>query len=158
MSKKQNRIFWPVLLLIIGISGALILVSVRASRVELVATPARASVAKRVSSSVTMPLMVQRNTPNGRVEVEPTTLRTEGFEPARITRPQGRFLLAVDNRSQVPDLVFVLDRVAGIRQVEKRMRGRQLRWRQLLDLSPGDYLLTEANHPAWRCVIRITAR
>jgi|SRR5262245_201103 len=73
------------------------------------------------------------------------TLQPHGFEPAEITRKAGQFLLAVDNRSGVHEPEFRVDRVTGNRVHDKKMAKGRLAWRQLVDLPPGNYVLTEAS-------------
>src|SRR4029453_1202701 len=53
------------------------------------------------------------------VQVELFTVRRYGFEPAQITRPKGRFIIAVDNRSGVEEIVLQLHRVVGSEKQEK---------------------------------------
>lgn|SRR5262249_22618582 len=96
---------------------------------------------------------------------KPTPLRAElititprGFEPAEITRPKGRFLLAVDNRSGLDEVTLRLDRVAGNRLHEVRVPRKELDWSEVFDLNPGQYVLTEANNPRWACRFTITAQ
>jgi hypothetical protein len=84
------------------------------------------------------------------------TIRPTGFDPAEVTIPQGRFILAVDNRSGLRDLTFRLDRESGGRLHEVRMPRESLSWRALIDASPGTYTLTEANHPEWLCRVTVT--
>jgi hypothetical protein len=91
------------------------------------------------------------------VKAELITLTPRGFEPAALTRPKGRMLLVVDNRSGLREMTLRLDAEHGQRLKEiHRGRGR-LDAQELLDLPPGRYLLTEAEHPAWRCLITLTA-
>ena len=91
-----------------------------------------------------------------RIEPVFVTLKPTGFEPAELRRPRGAFLLMVDNRSNNPDLFFHLDRENGKREHEQQTRkGGRLDWNKYLDLPPGRYLLTEANHPEWVCKITI---
>jgi hypothetical protein len=78
-----------------------------------------------------------------------------GFEPAEVTRPAGRYLLGVYNRSGLREVVLRLDRVTGNRVHEVRVPREKLDWRALVDLTPGSYLLTEANHPQWSCKLTI---
>lgn len=99
-------------------------------------------------------IVIQDNS-GKRVEAELITLRPTGFDPAEITRPRGRFLLAVDNRSGLDELVLRIDRQDKGRIHERRMARGKLSWRQVVDLQPGSYLLTEANHPEWVCRITI---
>jgi hypothetical protein len=92
----------------------------------------------------------------GRVEVEHLLLRETGFEPARIARPAGRFLLGVDNRTGLEDVQFRLEREHGEKLREVRVNSRGRGWREPLSLPPGTYRLTEAAHPEWVCVVTIT--
>ncbi|HEV2763480.1 MAG TPA: hypothetical protein VGV38_10930 [Pyrinomonadaceae bacterium] len=93
-----------------------------------------------------------------RVEVETVTLRPTGFDPAEITRPQGPFILEVDNRSGLDELDLVVAAERGERLREARVPRTRLDWRQQLDLRPGTYLLTEAGRPERACRITVTAR
>jgi hypothetical protein len=85
------------------------------------------------------------------------TLRPAGFEPAELTHRAGLILLAVDNRSWQKEVLLRLDREAGGRLHEEQLADGKLNLRMPLDLSPGRYVLTEANHPGWSCRIVITA-
>ena len=91
-----------------------------------------------------------------RVEVELITINARGFEPTEITRPKGRFVLAVRNKSGVAELALQLARENGNALHSARLpRGKRF-WGNSLDLSPGAYLITEANHPDWIGRITIT--
>jgi hypothetical protein len=83
-----------------------------------------------------------------------------GFEPKKITSVEGRFLLAVDNRSGFVrgEIAFRLEKVGANRVREVRLPLRKRGWREVVDLSPGTYLLTEVNHPRWTCEITIVSR
>jgi hypothetical protein len=83
------------------------------------------------------------------------TIRPTGFDPAEVTLPRGRFMLAVDNRTGLNELTFRLDREGGGRLHEVRMTREQLAWRKVIDPPPGGYVLTEINHPGWVCRISI---
>jgi hypothetical protein len=103
------------------------------------------------------PHTAQSGSVPARVEVQVVTVRARGFEPSDITRPTGIFLLAVDNRSGLDELLLRLDREAGNRVHEQRLPRKKPDWRRAFDLTPGRYLLTEANNPDWVCHITITA-
>jgi hypothetical protein len=94
--------------------------------------------------------------PAARLEGELVTAHPHGFEPNQIRRPSGKFLLAVDNRSGLSELILRLDHVAGARLREVQVPMKKLDWRDLVDLPPGTYRLTEANHSDWSCEITIT--
>jgi hypothetical protein len=90
------------------------------------------------------------------VEVEEVLLSPNGFEPSELNLPSRRFILAVVNRSQAEDLSLQIYREAGGKQHEMHLPGGQVDWADSIDLPPGRYLLTEANHPDWRCRIIIS--
>jgi hypothetical protein len=89
-------------------------------------------------------------------EVEIVTLSDSGFEPAQITRPAGRFLLAVNDKASLDEVDFVLKRDAGPALHHARVARGGRNWRKTVELAPGAYLLTEADHPDWVCRITIT--
>lgn len=93
-----------------------------------------------------------------RLEAELITITPKGFDPPEIRRPMGRFFLLVENRSGASELNLQLNRVAGNKLNEIRLPKGRLSWRPLVDLTPGQYVLTESGRPNWRCNFTITAR
>ena len=93
-----------------------------------------------------------------RVETELITLQQTGFEPNEIKRPQGVFILGVDNRTGLEAIDLRLVRADGQRLNILQTRKRKLSWREVVDLAPGQYLLSEANHPDWTCSVVILPR
>lgn len=96
-----------------------------------------------------------------RVEVEILSIQPNGFEPSQITRSSGRFLLAIDNRAEIEDLTLRLNRVSRFQEpalLDVTIPRERLNLDEYINLPPGDYALTEANHPDWICHITITAR
>ncbi len=91
------------------------------------------------------------------LQVELITITRTGFEPTELTVPAGKFLLDVDNRSEIAEVELRLDRQEGGREVTTTVRSRAPEWRGELDLRPGVYILSEANHPRWICRITITS-
>lgn len=100
----------------------------------------------------------QRDATAERVESEVITVLATGFNPSEITRPRGPFLILFENRTGLDEINLRLDRVAGGRLREVRQSKQEPITRQLEDLPPGEYLLTEAAHPEWACRITITPR
>lgn len=90
------------------------------------------------------------------LKVELVTAGPEGFDPAEVTRPKGRFYLVVDNLSELPALDLRLTREAGHTLHEVRVPRGQADWAGLLDLKPGTYVLREDAHPGWACRITVT--
>jgi hypothetical protein len=101
----------------------------------------------------------QGNSAQERLEAEIITIGPAGFEPAEITRPAGRFMLAIKNHSGQNDLSIQLNVEGGNKDRKDRVarmpRGKS-RSLKHLDLPPGQYVLTEASHPEWVCRITLT--
>ena len=92
------------------------------------------------------------------LETELITVTPAGLEPAEIVRAQGRFMLAVDNRSGLDEVDLYLEReTVGRVNVALSRKGR-LAWRETIDFPPGHYVLRAANDASWRCAITITPR
>jgi len=90
-------------------------------------------------------------------ESEIITVTPHGFEPRALTRPAGRFLLLIDNRSGLPEFSPALSLLGGIQVRTMQIPREQPNWSDIVDLPPGTYVLTEANHSRWLCRITITA-
>jgi len=88
-------------------------------------------------------------------ETELITITRHGFEPREINRTDGRFLLMFDNRIDVPAMVLQLKRSDGEVIKEARLKREESNWYEVVSLPPGQYLLSEANHPRWSCAITI---
>ncbi|SRR6266571_2567456 len=92
------------------------------------------------------------------IDTELITLRRTGFEPAEVTRAKGPFLLSIDNKSELGEMNFRFLRENGSNERELRHKNDKFHLRQVVDLQPGRYTLSEANHPEWTCRISITAQ
>ena len=92
------------------------------------------------------------------LETEIVTITPAGFEPADITRSQGRFMLAIDNRSGLEEVDLYLERETEGRVNLAFSRKGKLAWRDTFDFPPGVYILRAANDESWRCRISITPR
>jgi len=107
-----------------------------------------------------LPLTEAASSPEQRpqlpVQAELVTITPAGFEPAEITRPPGKFLFAIDNRSGMDELDLYLERETGGRVNVSLSRKGRLAWREALDLTPGTYLLRASHDESWRCRITIT--
>lgn len=86
------------------------------------------------------------------------TITPGGFDVGQITSPAVPFFLLVENRSGLDEVSLRLDRVAGPRLRQVTVAREQLDWSDLVDLSPGEYVLSEGNHPSWICHITITSK
>jgi hypothetical protein len=86
------------------------------------------------------------------------TLRPQGITPRRVVRREGRFLLSVDNRTDVEKLVLRLEQSDGTSLRVIEVHPTAIDWSEALDLAPGEYRLVEAEHPDWECFIEIKAK
>ena len=114
------------------------------------------STGNSASPAVSEAAVFQGDLSTTRLDAEHITLRSTGFEPNEITRPAGRFLLAVDNVTGMGEMSFRLLHQSGARLRDFPAKGR-FRLRQVVDLPSGRYALVEINHPDWVCRITITA-
>ena len=92
------------------------------------------------------------------IQAELITITPTGFEPAELTRPKGKFLLAIDNRSGLDEVDFYFERETGGRVNVPLSRRGKLAWREIVDLPPGTYILRATNDQSWRCRLTITAQ
>ena len=105
--------------------------------------------------STVKPLQAQQE--GSDLQAEIITITPRGFEPVQITRPPGRFILMVDNHSELAEVIFRLDQEGGARLYEVPMPQERAEWSEVIELQPGTYLLTEAQHADWLSRITITA-
>ena len=88
-------------------------------------------------------------------EIELITLRPAGFEPAEITRSKGPFVLFVNDRSGRENSSLGLLRANGDRLRTVSLQRNKSQWNDILDLTPGTYILQDVNNSALRCQITI---
>ena len=88
-------------------------------------------------------------------EIELITLRPAGFEPAEVTRPKGAFVLFIDDRSGRENSSLILQRVNGGQLRAIGIQRKRSQWNDVVDLTPGTYVLQDANNSALRCQITI---
>jgi hypothetical protein len=81
------------------------------------------------------------------------TLTSSGFAPAKLKTQGKKFLLSLDDRAQVKELVLRMSRKDGTVVREIRVPGESGDWSELFELPPGSYTFSEANHADWSCTI-----
>ena len=96
------------------------------------------------------------------IESELITVSRFGFMPLAIKRPAKDFVMTIVNRTADPELNLTINRTVGNRPTGKIIdvnlkRGRGS-WNAHFNLPPGDYELSEASHPEWKCTITLTPR
>ena len=92
------------------------------------------------------------------LEAEVVTITPTGFEPGEITRPEGRFILAIDNRSGLNEVQLYMERDTGARLSTSPTRKSKLAWRDVIDFPSGTYILRATNDERWHCRITLTPR
>lgn len=86
------------------------------------------------------------------------TLSSSGFAPTDLSVQSNQFLLSLDNRTELKELVLRLSREDGSRVRELRVPGGGGDWSELFELPDGTYTLSEASHAEWSCTIRVRKR
>jgi hypothetical protein len=141
------------------IAGSIFISGLIAGSCVLLASTRKAALTdpppKAEAALITLP---EGNSSPERIEAELIKIGPNGFEPAEITRAEGRFLLAIENRSGLGEITLLLNREDGNTRFLIPTRKKRHAWRDVIAPRPGSYVLTEANHPYWRCLITITAR
>ena len=89
------------------------------------------------------------------IEEVSLTLSSSGFAPAELRPHGGKFLLSLDNRTDVKELTLRIARNGGVQIREIRVPGGGGDWSELFELQPGNYTVSEVNHPNWTCTIVI---
>ena len=97
-----------------------------------------------------------QNTPiPNNIQVETFRFGFNGFEPKQIERRPGPFVLGIDNYNRSRIASFELVHEDGKKSHDIKWPTGQTRYRKLLNLPPGNYLLREVNHPDWTAQITI---
>lgn len=87
-----------------------------------------------------------------------TTLSQSGFSPTELSHPPGHFNLRVNNQSGLPKITLSLSKSNGEKLTEVPLTDK-VRWVTAeVDLAPGSYTLTVANHADWTCIIEVPAQ
>lgn len=82
-------------------------------------------------------------------------LTPNGFQPQQLTRPTGKFVLAVVPQIGSLDFSFSFDDGLGRHLRAAQIPSEQPHWADVYDLPPGTYTLRELNHPEWVCQVTI---
>ena len=149
---RSKRVSLPVLY----VAALLVITGFTATAWALLSTEAKAtSPASSTKAAVPVPAITQESSGGERLEAEVITITPSGFEPTEITRPPGRFLLAIQDRSGLTELTLRVSREGDGAQFLVPTRRNRRAWRDVVNPRPGRYLITEANHPEWQCLITI---
>ena len=110
------------------------------------------------------PASAQTNTPPP-IKVISITVNPRGFNPSKITVPEGLYLIDINNRSGISELGLQLGALNTKKLKEskrpKDSQGRELKsqdWRGLFNLDKGTYTITESSHPNWVVEIQVNKK
>jgi hypothetical protein len=78
-----------------------------------------------------------------------------GFFPSQIKHAQGQNFILVRNLTGLQNVSLTLSDGNGKAAKQVVLTRTDAHWRELLNLSPGRYTLTEANNPNWTCTINV---
>jgi hypothetical protein len=160
MSFWSDFLFWPnwikgkragILVALIALTPASIGIAFAG---RMLFRPGNSSLAVTPASSSTQNPKGQKQP----VESAIITLRTFGFEPNEITRKAGPVFFFVNNVSGFRQVTFRLDREAGARLKDVPLPKGKFRWQEVVNLTPGVYLLRVDENPQWVCRITIVPR
>lgn len=77
------------------------------------------------------------------------------MEPTAVTVKSGSLKIIVQNSSTAPNVRVALHEVHGKQLKTVSMASGQRHSVETYFLEPGSYMLSEANHPEWRCTITV---
>ncbi len=103
--------------------------------------------------------------PRGRVAPVAAVLRPYGFLPQQVTIVQGESVLSIRNKTGIEvDFMLVRDGAPGqapeiLASGRSRKTDRKIerRWRERVNLPPGNYRVTVPGHPDWILYVTVTA-
>jgi hypothetical protein len=85
-------------------------------------------------------------------------VRPHGFQPAQLTISKGRTFFSVHNRTGLNDISMQLDQERGPHLRTVALTRGKGAWREVVDLTPGAYVISVTENPRWVCRVTVTAR
>jgi hypothetical protein len=101
------------------------------------------------------PGISQSSAPVRHVPVMVLVVRPHGFEPDVVTTKEHHFFLVVQNLTGAGALTFHLTPIGGNPHADVVTSGSRAHHAELLDLTPGTWVLTEDKHASWTCQITV---
>lgn len=94
--------------------------------------------------------------PSSRIKAVYFRITPLGIEPAELTLPAGRYLVAIDNDSGFNVADVKIDREGGPRLGYAQLPSGRRKWREYIDFTPGRHVLTDPNDAKRVCRLTIT--
>jgi hypothetical protein len=152
MQAKSKFSFWRMILLLTAVCGLCAMAAVRPDIQPSVEG------SKQPEQPEQLLLTPSANDEARDARVVMITIRPTGLDPKELALPVGRYLLVIANRSGLDQFAWRLERENGGTVHEVRPRRRSRDTKQLLQLTPGEYVLRELSHPDWTCRISVSAQ
>jgi hypothetical protein len=104
--------------------------------------------------------LLQASSPTAatQVDTQVVELNRFGFTPKQINRTVGAHYIYVRNVSGLRNLTLKLLDQSKTATKQQNLTATSPHWRELVNLPPGTYTLTEPNHPTWTCTITINSK
>jgi len=83
------------------------------------------------------------------------SLRASGFETKEISISAGDYFVVIQNATGLDEVALRIERETGQRVHEMRLSRLKKRWRQMVHFTPGQYVVSEVDHPEWTCHITV---
>lgn len=138
-----NKRLWVMLPVLCALAAAV--VAVAAYR------PVEEATWKQSDLALGQPAMYQ-----DAIEEVSLMLNTDGIAPAEVRTHGKKFLLSLDNRTDVKQLTLRMTSSDGAPIREIRVPGGGGDWSELFELQPGTYTFSAVGHPNWACTIVVT--
>lgn len=155
ISSIKRGTLWISLILAFSFC-AITVFAVRDTRKDDPADVAAAEIPTTASITATAPGAVNSMQALVPDSAELLILTSNGFVPDHLTRPVGKFLLIVEDRSGLDQATLQLKSKAGASLSSTLSAIQKAEVQDVFDLQPGTYFFTEANHPELTCEITIT--
>ena len=153
--KQKIRSKSSVCIVLLLLTLLVIIIFAIEKRIYLTQAQRQASLAGIAQQQIAARSSEAANAPQGVVQL---LLRPEGFDSRSLTIEKGRYFLILLNRTGLENLALQVSRVVGNGEKPKDLMFKEkekYRIDSLIDLTPGDYVVTVQGHPKWVC--RITA-
>lgn len=96
--------------------------------------------------------------PSPRIKAVYFRITPLGIEPADLTLPAGRYLVAIDNDSGFNAVDVKIDKEGGSRLGNAQLPSGRRKWREFVDFTPGRHVLTDPTDTKRVCRLTITAQ
>lgn len=161
--RQFKKFTLPVLLLVTVAIGSLCLLAMRTLALNSLTGVGKPDVVTAVPES---PVVHKTNLRATAAALSPIdddkafwlTIRPTGFEPSEITVPAGEYFVIIQNATGLNQFALRVAREGGGDLLNVRLPFRRRYWKHTVNLQPGSFIVSEADHPEWKCRITVTGQ